>query len=82
MHIYMFQENHFVCLAYANHIVPIWFYSLYYWIEGLDGVSFCSRLEMSGEEDESGSTATVMFIGNDMLFISHVGDSCVVRFQF
>ncbi|KAE8077669.1 hypothetical protein FH972_016212 [Carpinus fangiana] len=35
-------------------------------------------LEMSGEEDESGSTATVMFIGNDMLFISHVGDSCVV----
>lgn len=33
---------------------------------------------MSGEEDESGSTATVMFIGNDMLFISHVGDSCVV----
>jgi protein phosphatase 1A len=37
---------------------------------------------MSGEEDESGSTATVMFIGNDMLFISHVGDSCVVRLQF
>lgn len=37
---------------------------------------------MSGEEDESGSTATVMFIGNDMLFISHVGDSCVVRIQF
>ncbi|KAG6714226.1 hypothetical protein I3842_05G193400 [Carya illinoinensis] len=34
--------------------------------------------EMSGDEDESGSTATVMLIGNDMMFISHVGDSCVV----
>lgn len=33
---------------------------------------------MAGEEDESGSTATVMFLGNDTLFISHVGDSCVV----
>ncbi|GMY07557.1 protein phosphatase 2C 57 [Fagus crenata] len=30
------------------------------------------------EEDGSGSTATVMILGNDMLFISHVGDSCVV----
>lgn len=36
---------------------------------------------MSGEEDESGSTATVMLIGNDMLFISHVGDSSVVCIQ-
>ncbi|CAK9151590.1 unnamed protein product [Ilex paraguariensis] len=35
-------------------------------------------LEMSGEEVESGSTATVMFIGDNMLFISHVGDSCVI----
>ncbi|KAK9292091.1 hypothetical protein L1049_020047 [Liquidambar formosana] len=34
-------------------------------------------LEMTGEEVESGSTATVMFIRNDMLFISHIGDSCV-----
>jgi len=33
---------------------------------------------MAGEEDESGSTATVMFLGNDTLFISHIGDSCVV----
>ncbi|KAL7003635.1 Serine/threonine-protein phosphatase PP2A catalytic subunit, variant 2 [Sarracenia purpurea var. burkii] len=32
----------------------------------------------SGQEDESGSTATVMFIGNERLFIAHVGDSCVV----
>ncbi|KAA8533582.1 hypothetical protein F0562_030984 [Nyssa sinensis] len=37
-----------------------------------------SWLETSGEEVESGSTATVIFIQNDMLFISHVGDSCVV----
>ncbi|KAB1205104.1 Protein phosphatase 2C 57 [Morella rubra] len=37
-----------------------------------------NRLEISEEEDESGSTATVMFLGNDMLFIAHVGDSCVV----
>ncbi|KAK3229646.1 hypothetical protein Dsin_001527 [Dipteronia sinensis] len=35
-------------------------------------------LEMNAKEDESGATATVMFIGNDMLFISHVGDSSVV----
>ncbi|KAK9071664.1 hypothetical protein SSX86_008093 [Deinandra increscens subsp. villosa] len=35
-------------------------------------------LEMSGEDDESGATATAMLIGNDMLFISHVGDSCAV----
>ncbi|XP_022984505.1 protein phosphatase 2C 57 isoform X1 [Cucurbita maxima] len=35
-------------------------------------------LEADGEEDESGSTATVAFIRNDVLFVSHVGDSCVV----
>uniref|UniRef100_A0A2P2LIS3 protein-serine/threonine phosphatase n=2 Tax=Rhizophora mucronata TaxID=61149 RepID=A0A2P2LIS3_RHIMU len=37
-----------------------------------------NRLEMTGEDKESGSTATVMFIGNDMLVISHIGDSSVV----
>ncbi|CAN6569642.1 unnamed protein product [Malus baccata var. baccata] len=36
-------------------------------------------LESNGEEDESGSTATLMFVGNDTLVISHVGDSCVVQ---
>lgn len=35
-------------------------------------------LETSGEETESGSTATALFINNDFLFISHVGDSCAV----
>ncbi|XP_048326867.2 protein phosphatase 2C 57 isoform X2 [Ziziphus jujuba] len=35
-------------------------------------------LETTGEGNESGATATVLFIGNDMLFISHVGDSSVV----
>ncbi|KAH9606488.1 hypothetical protein KSS87_016432 [Heliosperma pusillum] len=35
-------------------------------------------LESKGEEDESGATATVMFIGNDRLYIAHVGDSSVV----
>ncbi|TYH98046.1 hypothetical protein ES332_A12G282800v1 [Gossypium tomentosum] len=36
-------------------------------------------LEKIGDgDDESGSTATVMLIGNEVLFISHVGDSCVV----
>lgn len=35
-------------------------------------------LEMNAEEDESGATATVMFIGRDILFISHIGDCCVV----
>lgn len=33
---------------------------------------------MNGEDDESGATATTMFLGNNMLFISHVGDSCAV----
>ncbi|EOA16786.1 hypothetical protein CARUB_v10005006mg [Capsella rubella] len=32
----------------------------------------------SEEEDESGSTATVMFIRNDVSFIAHIGDSCAV----
>ncbi|XP_010520961.1 PREDICTED: protein phosphatase 2C 57 isoform X2 [Tarenaya hassleriana] len=35
-------------------------------------------LEANGEEDESGSTATVLFIRNGISFISHIGDSCVV----
>ncbi|KAI5657641.1 hypothetical protein M9H77_26434 [Catharanthus roseus] len=37
-----------------------------------------SWLETSGEEVESGTTATVFLVGNDMLFISHVGDSCLI----
>ncbi|TKY74073.1 phosphatase 2C 57 [Spatholobus suberectus] len=36
------------------------------------------RLEMSGEKDESGATATAIFIGDDELLISHIGDSSVV----
>ncbi|XP_074291730.1 protein phosphatase 2C 57-like [Silene latifolia] len=35
-------------------------------------------LESKGGEDESGATATVMFIGSDRLYIAHVGDSSVV----
>lgn len=35
-------------------------------------------LETSGQEIESGSTATVVFVSNDALFVSHVGDSSVV----
>ncbi|OWM75657.1 hypothetical protein CDL15_Pgr021822 [Punica granatum] len=35
-------------------------------------------LEAMPEEDKSGSTATVMFLGNYSLIISHVGVSCVV----
>ncbi|MED6206678.1 Serine/threonine-protein phosphatase PP2A catalytic subunit [Stylosanthes scabra] len=35
-------------------------------------------LEMKGEEDESGATATAVFIGDDTLLISHIGDSSVV----
>ncbi|KAK6121814.1 hypothetical protein DH2020_044427 [Rehmannia glutinosa] len=35
-------------------------------------------LEASEEEDESGSTATAIFVRDDVLFVSHVGDSCVV----
>lgn len=35
-------------------------------------------METSEEGTESGSTATAIFLRNDVLFISHVGDSCVV----
>ncbi|XP_073130904.1 protein phosphatase 2C 57 [Henckelia pumila] len=35
-------------------------------------------LETSNEEIESGTTATVIFVREDVVFISHVGDSCVV----
>ncbi|XP_058206212.1 protein phosphatase 2C 57 [Rhododendron vialii] len=35
-------------------------------------------LDESREEVESGSTATVLFIGNERIFVAHVGDSCVV----
>ncbi|WOK91368.1 putative protein phosphatase 2C 5 [Canna indica] len=35
-------------------------------------------LEQTGKDMESGATATVMFVSNDILIISHVGDSCVV----
>lgn len=37
-----------------------------------------SWLETNGEDIESGSTATVMFLRNDKLFVSHVGDSSLV----
>ncbi|KAK6926029.1 PPM-type phosphatase-like domain [Dillenia turbinata] len=35
-------------------------------------------LETTGDETESGATATAIFIGSNMLYISHVGDSCLV----
>uniref|UniRef100_A0A6N2LPP4 protein-serine/threonine phosphatase n=1 Tax=Salix viminalis TaxID=40686 RepID=A0A6N2LPP4_SALVM len=35
-------------------------------------------LEKDGEQDQSGSTATAMFIGNEKLVISHIGDTSVV----
>ncbi|GFP93668.1 protein phosphatase 2c 57 [Phtheirospermum japonicum] len=35
-------------------------------------------LESKKEEDESGSTATAIFLRDDVLVVSHVGDSCVV----
>ncbi|GJS15805.1 protein phosphatase 2C 57 isoform X1, partial [Tanacetum coccineum] len=38
-------------------------------------------LEMNEDDDESGATATTIVIGNDMLFISHVGDSSAVLSQ-
>ncbi|KAH0686688.1 hypothetical protein KY284_017241 [Solanum tuberosum] len=37
-----------------------------------------NRLESSEKEDESGATATAVFVGNDTLIIAHVGDSSVV----
>ncbi|XP_054788407.1 protein phosphatase 2C 57 isoform X1 [Prosopis cineraria] len=40
--------------------------------------SLLKRLDMNGDEDESGATATAMFIGDDMLLISHLGDSSAV----
>lgn len=34
--------------------------------------------EVNGVEDESGATATVIFVGKNMLFTAHIGDSSVV----
>ncbi|PKI78231.1 hypothetical protein CRG98_001402 [Punica granatum] len=56
-------------------------------LDGLEGFTFIAvfdghggfsvvnflRLEAIPEEDESSSTAIVMFLGNDSLIISHVG---------
>ncbi|MQL94562.1 hypothetical protein Taro_027219 [Colocasia esculenta] len=36
-----------------------------------------SRLDEMESDDESGSTATVIFVRNDIMIISHIGDSCV-----
>jgi len=33
---------------------------------------------MSDKNDESGATATAMFVRNDALYVAHVGDSSVV----
>ncbi|KAJ0263170.1 Protein phosphatase 2C 57 [Hirschfeldia incana] len=40
--------------------------------------SLLKWLEANGEEDESGSTATVMLIRNDVSYFAHIGDSCAV----
>ncbi|KAG2263052.1 hypothetical protein Bca52824_070131 [Brassica carinata] len=40
--------------------------------------SLLKWLESNGEEDESGSTATVMLIRNDVSYFAHIGDSCAV----
>ncbi|XP_020592973.1 probable protein phosphatase 2C 5 isoform X2 [Phalaenopsis equestris] len=45
--------------------------------ENVDG-RLLTWLEKIHNEDESGATATAMFIGTDVLIISHVGDSSVV----
>ncbi|GLJ36224.1 hypothetical protein SUGI_0727150 [Cryptomeria japonica] len=37
-----------------------------------------SWIEEMGDDVESGSTATVMFLGGDRLIVSHIGDSSVV----
>lgn len=39
---------------------------------------FSHRLANKEMEDESGSTATVLFLRDDILTVSHVGDSSVV----
>lgn len=35
-------------------------------------------LELMEKEDDSGATATAMFLRNDVLVVSHIGDSCLV----
>ncbi|WVZ70092.1 hypothetical protein U9M48_018788 [Paspalum notatum var. saurae] len=35
-------------------------------------------LEQMDTDDDSGATATVMFLRNDILVVSHIGDSCLV----
>jgi hypothetical protein len=36
------------------------------------------RLEQMDMEDDSGATATALFLRNDVLVVSHIGDSCLV----
>ena len=36
------------------------------------------RLEQMDKEDDSGATATALFLRNDVLVVSHIGDSCLV----
>uniref|UniRef100_A0A0D3DGG5 protein-serine/threonine phosphatase n=1 Tax=Brassica oleracea var. oleracea TaxID=109376 RepID=A0A0D3DGG5_BRAOL len=49
-------------------------------VEAFESVdqSLLKWLETKGEEDESGSTATVMLIRNDVSYFAHIGDSCAV----
>ncbi|CAD6238294.1 unnamed protein product [Miscanthus lutarioriparius] len=35
-------------------------------------------LEQADKDDDSGATATAMFLRNDVLVVSHIGDSCLV----
>lgn len=40
--------------------------------------SLPSRLEQMDKDDDSGATATAIFLRNDVLVVSHIGDSCLV----
>ncbi|KAL6615124.1 hypothetical protein ACP70R_037394 [Stipagrostis hirtigluma subsp. patula] len=40
--------------------------------------SLSTWLEQMDKDDDSGATATAMFLRNDVLVVSHIGDSCLV----
>ncbi|TVU34096.1 hypothetical protein EJB05_15923, partial [Eragrostis curvula] len=38
----------------------------------------CTWLDQMDKDDDSGATATAMFLRNDVLVVSHIGDSCLM----
>ncbi|KAJ0770232.1 putative protein-serine/threonine phosphatase [Helianthus annuus] len=66
------MEDDALIVANNDDLQGFYFAAVFDGHTGFSSTNFL-RLEMTSEEDdESGATATAIFIGNDMLYISHV----------